>query len=87
MHLANITFDADDPQRLAAFWSDATGRTVAHSEPYFAMLNPDDTGARMLFLKVLEGKTAKAHFSTPQTFPGSQHHSADPTFIALATRR
>ena len=87
MHLANITFDAADPQRLAAFWSNATGRTVARSEPYFAMLNPDHTGARMLFLKVPEGKTAKAHFSTPQTFPGSQHHSAGLTFIALATRR
>ncbi len=59
MDLANITFDADDPRRLAAFWSEATGRTVAQSEPYFAMLNPDDTGARMLFLKVPEGKTAK----------------------------
>ena len=69
MDLANITFDADDPRRLAAFWSEATGRTLAQSEPYVAMLNPDDTGAGMLFLKVPEGKTAKARFSTPQTFP------------------
>ena len=62
MDLANITFDADDPRRLAAFWSEATGRTVAQSEPYFAMLNPGDTGARMLFLKVPEGKTARPAF-------------------------
>ena len=59
MHLRNITFDANDPRRLAAFWSEATGRTVDRSEPYFAILAPDDSGVRMLFLKVPEGKTAK----------------------------
>ncbi len=59
IHLRNITFDAHDPNRLAAFWSEATGQKVARSEPYFAMLEPNEAGVRMLFLKVPEGKTAK----------------------------
>src|SRR5581483_11290284 len=59
LQLANITFDAADPPRLAAFWAEATGRTVERSEPYFAMLAADASGARMLFLKVPENKTGK----------------------------
>ena len=59
MQLANITFDADDPQRLATFWAQATGRTVARSEPYFAMLTSNEDDVRWLFLKVAEGKRAK----------------------------
>ena len=59
MQLANITFDAADPQRLAAFWSQATGRKIVRSEPYFAMLASDEDPVRMLILKVPEGKTAK----------------------------
>jgi predicted enzyme related to lactoylglutathione lyase len=59
LQLANITFDAADPQKLAAFWAEATGRKIEESQPYFAMLAADASGARMLFLKVPEGKTGK----------------------------
>lgn len=59
MELKNITFDAADPPRLAAFWSGATGREVADANPHFAMLAADAHGITMLFLKVPEGKQAK----------------------------
>ena len=59
MHLKNITFDADDPQRLASFWSEATGRRLERSEQHFAMLTSDQDDIRMLFLKVPERKVAK----------------------------
>ncbi len=59
MQLVNITLDAADPVRLAAFWSEAIGRDVAEASPYFAMLKPDEHGVRMLFIKVPEAKTAK----------------------------
>ncbi len=59
MDLKNITFDADDPTRLATFWSEATGRKVEDANPDFAMLSPDEHGVAMLFLNVPEGKAAK----------------------------
>jgi predicted enzyme related to lactoylglutathione lyase len=57
--LKTITFDAGDPPRLAAFWSEATGRAVKDAKPHFALLAPDEHGIQMLFLKVPEGKAAK----------------------------
>ena len=59
MHMKNVTFDAADPPRLAAFWSAATGREVVDANPHFAMLRPDEHGITMLFLKVPESKAAK----------------------------
>jgi len=59
VQLKTITFDAAEPERLAAFWAAATGRTVAQAAPGFAMLAPDEHDQRMLFLKVPEGKVAK----------------------------
>jgi hypothetical protein len=59
MQLKNVTLDAADPGKLAEFWSAATGRPVANADEFFAMLEPNDQGIRMLFIKVPEGKTAK----------------------------
>ena len=59
MQLANITFDAEDPRRLADFWSQATGWAIEQSETFFAILTSGPNGPRMLFLKVPEPKTAK----------------------------
>jgi|tagenome__1003787_1003787.scaffolds.fasta_scaffold20239360_2 hypothetical protein len=59
MRLSNITFDAHDPRRLAAFWAAVTGRATARSEPDFVMLTSEQDPVRMLFLKVPEDKTAK----------------------------
>ena len=57
--LASITFAAADPQKLAVFWAEATGRKIETSEPYFALLGANASGARMLFPKVPEGKSVK----------------------------
>ena len=59
LQLANITFDAADPQQLAAFWAEATGRKIVESQSYFAILASDTDPVRMLFLKVPEGRTTK----------------------------
>ena len=59
MQLDNVTFDAHDPPKLAAFWAQATGRAIAESEPGFAMLKDEQGGPQMLFIQVPESKTAK----------------------------
>ena len=59
MELTNITFDALDPGRLAAFWAAATGRQLAESTPDVAVLTSATESIRLLFLKVPEGKTGK----------------------------
>ena len=59
MRIANVTFDAADPGKLAEFWSAVTGRPIAQAQEFFAMLEPNDQGIQMLFIKVPEGKTAK----------------------------
>ena len=38
MALTNITFDAVDPGRLAAFWAAVTGRQVAEATPDVVLL-------------------------------------------------
>jgi Glyoxalase-like domain len=69
LQLANITFDAADPQKLAAFWAEATGRKIVESQPFFAMLASDEDPVRMLFLKVPEGKTVKNRMHVDFTAP------------------
>src|SRR6266852_502251 len=59
MELTNITFDAVDPGRLAAFWAAATGRQLAESTPDVAVLTSATEPVRLLFLKVPEEKTGK----------------------------
>ncbi len=59
MELTNITFDAIDPGRLAAFWAAATGRQLAESTPDVAILTSATDPVRLLFLKVPEEKTVK----------------------------
>jgi predicted enzyme related to lactoylglutathione lyase len=59
MELGNVTFDAADPPRLAAFWSAALGQPIAQAEPHFALLARNAQGIQYLFIKVPEGKTAK----------------------------
>lgn len=59
MELTNITFDAVDPGRLAAFWAAATGRQLAESTPDVALLTSATDPVRLLFLKVSDSKTVK----------------------------
>jgi Glyoxalase-like domain len=48
MELTNITFDAVDPGRLAAFWAAATGRQLAESTPDVAVLTSATEPVRLL---------------------------------------
>jgi predicted enzyme related to lactoylglutathione lyase len=59
MELANITFDASDPVRLATFWAAATGWQLTESTPDVALLTSAAHPIRLLFLKVAESKTTK----------------------------
>ena len=54
--------DADDPQRIAAFWAGALGYVAepGYDDPDGASLvDPDGVGPAISFLRVPEGKTAK----------------------------
>jgi ribulose-5-phosphate 4-epimerase/fuculose-1-phosphate aldolase len=59
MHMANITFDALEPVRLATFWAAATGRELTELTPDIVVLTAVNDPVRLLFLKVSEVKTAK----------------------------
>src|ERR671916_159246 len=61
LRLANITFDCDNPQALAGFWSAALNRPVdPDPSEYFASIGmgADDRPA-WYFVRVPEPKTAK----------------------------
>lgn len=64
LHIANVTFDCDDPKAVAEFWSAALSRPVADgASRYFATIpvgdGIDPGTPALLFLKVPEAKTAK----------------------------
>jgi predicted enzyme related to lactoylglutathione lyase len=59
-----VAFDAADPRRLAAFWSDVLGRPVdddAQSDGFasIGVMKPAKGEAGWLFVTVPEGKAAK----------------------------
>ena len=60
--IRSITFDCAAPTELARFWAEVTGYTPGEPDDIdeVAVLRPSDTtGARLLFLKVPEGKVVK----------------------------
>jgi predicted enzyme related to lactoylglutathione lyase len=59
--LAHITFDAADPQALAAFWSAALGRPIDDGASEFFASIDDQVADRpsWFFIKVPEGKSTK----------------------------
>lgn len=58
--IANVTFDAADPERLSEFWRTVTGYDRAwDAEGIVILTHPERKGPRLLFLRVPEGKTAK----------------------------
>jgi predicted enzyme related to lactoylglutathione lyase len=58
--VASISFDANDPYRLAGFWSALMGLAVTEVGPDYAELAPlFDGGPTLLFLQVPEGKAVK----------------------------
>jgi predicted enzyme related to lactoylglutathione lyase len=58
--LGNVTFDCADPQRLAEFWSKATGYQIEQQNERMVTLSPGQ-GRRpnLLFMKVPEPRTVK----------------------------
>ena len=64
-----ITVDAGDPQRMAAFWAVALGYVLQPPLPgyvtadegaqYTAVVDPSGMGPRVLFQRVPEGKAVK----------------------------
>ena len=65
LSIGNVTFDCENPEQLAAFWSEALGHPVddvnEEAKPFFASIGGTDPGfsPTWLFLKVPEGKTTK----------------------------
>lgn len=69
-HLHALTFDANDPTRLARFWGDFLGWERTDDSPDGVQLLPgDDTGFRMRFLPTRERKTSpnQMHFDLTST--------------------
>ena len=60
LKLGNITFDCENPARVAEFWGAALGYNVEkHSEDFAVASNPDGSRPYYLFIKVPEPRTVK----------------------------
>lgn len=62
LNIGNITFDCADPQKVAAFWSQAMGMTIndGASEFFVSMSDPaTPDGPNWFFTQVPEAKMAK----------------------------
>lgn len=58
--LVSLTFDANDPSRLARFWADALGwEIVDETGDEIGVLPTDGTRFILVFVRVTEAKTAK----------------------------
>jgi predicted enzyme related to lactoylglutathione lyase len=69
-HLLALCFDANDPPRLARFWSGVLGWEMADDpQDGIALLPGDDTGFRIRFLPTQEQKTGpnQMHFHLTST--------------------
>ncbi|MGH9024861.1 MAG: VOC family protein, partial [Acidimicrobiia bacterium] len=56
----SVTFDCEDPAKLAGFWSAVTGYEVTTAFDGFAELRGDGSvGPRFMFMKVPEQRAAK----------------------------
>lgn len=55
-----VTMDCADPEALARFWAELTGREAKRSDDtYWAVRDPDRKGILLLLQKVTEPKTGK----------------------------
>src|SRR6187551_860221 len=62
LRLGNVCFDCDEPEAVAAFWSEALGLAVDEgASPGFCSLSasPPGSGPNWFFAKVPESKTTK----------------------------
>jgi predicted enzyme related to lactoylglutathione lyase len=65
MKFGAVTMDCSDPEKLAKFWSELTGRTAGPTGPaddgmYWAVRDPDRKGVLLLLQRVPEPKTGKS---------------------------
>jgi predicted enzyme related to lactoylglutathione lyase len=77
-HLHALSFDANDPQRLARFWAGVLGWKPADGpDDGIALLPNDDTGFRLRFLPSQERKTGpnQMHFDLTSTSPEDQRET------------
>lgn len=60
LKIGNVTFDCENPSRVAEFWAAALGYEVQDSNEDFAqVVSPEGTLPNLLFIKVPEPRTAK----------------------------
>lgn len=60
LKIGNVTFDCDDPAKVAAFWGEALGYKVQDLHPGFSMAtHPEGVPPMLLFIKVPEPRTVK----------------------------
>jgi len=60
LRIGNITFDCENPARIAEFWATALGYQVKGGNEYFAEVShPEGTLPNLLFIKVPEPRTVK----------------------------
>jgi len=60
LRIGNITFDCENPARIAEFWATALGYRVKGGNEYFAeVAHPEGTLPNLLFIKVPEPRTIK----------------------------
>ena len=61
LRINSVTFDCANPRKLAEFWVSVLGYELKEwpGEELAAAVDPNGQGARLLFLRVPEGKTVK----------------------------
>ena len=60
LKIGNITFDCENPARVAQFWGDALGYKVeAFGDGFSQAAHPEGIGPNLLFIKVPEPRTVK----------------------------
>jgi predicted enzyme related to lactoylglutathione lyase len=58
-HVRHITFDCSDAHRLASFWAEVLGGTLADDAPGGPEVTVTSEGGALLFIPVPEGKAVK----------------------------
>ena len=73
-HLCSVTFDANDPRRLATFWASLLGWEVTDDDDGFELIPTDGTGYHLGFYPSENAKTGQnqMHFDLTSSTPEEQ---------------